>query len=164
AEIEFLRRLNQELTPDVPDWFYMWNVKEAVAHRAFAGRPAGPRLVLPVERDGWVKEQAEALITGLRESGFDIAGDVDDLRPQPAGPPSRPADVPEGQILDAAVAAAAALVANQYRKQFPPARAQGKNAAPRGLAGRIESAVAASPRLKRSVRQLSSRYPAVRRL
>ena len=33
-----------------------------------------------------------------------------------------------------------------------------------GLAGRIESAVASSPRLKRTVRQLSSRYPAVRRL
>jgi hypothetical protein len=140
----------------------MWNVKEAVAHRAFAGRPTGPRLLLPAERDGWVKEQAETLITGLRESGFDIIGDADDLRPQPAGPPFGPADVPEGQILDAAVAAAAALVANQYRKQFPPARPQGK-AAPRGLAGRIESAVASSPRLKRAVRQLSSRYPAVRK-
>ena len=92
AEIEFLRRLNQELTPDVPDWFYMWNVKEAVAHRAFAGRPAGPRLVLPAERDGWAKEQAETLITGLRESGFDIIGNVDDLRP-----PARRAAVRPGR-------------------------------------------------------------------
>ena len=33
-----------------------------------------------------------------------------------------------------------------------------------GMAGRIESAVANSPRLKRAVRQASSRYPAVRRL
>ena len=73
------------LPAEVPDWFYMWNVKEAVAHRAFAGRPTGPRLVLPAERDGWVKEQAETLITGLRESGFDIIGDAGDLRPQPAG-------------------------------------------------------------------------------
>jgi hypothetical protein len=32
------------------------------------------------------------------------------------------------------------------------------------MAGRIESAVANSPRLKRAVRQASSRYPAVRRL
>ena len=42
AETEFLRRLNQALPgPDaVPDWFYMWNVKETVAHRALAGRPA----------------------------------------------------------------------------------------------------------------------------
>ena len=43
AETEFLRRLNQALPgPDeVPDWFYMWNVKETVAHRALAGRAAG---------------------------------------------------------------------------------------------------------------------------
>ena len=38
-EIEFLRRLNQALPDEVPDWFYMWNVKEAVAHRALAARP-----------------------------------------------------------------------------------------------------------------------------
>ncbi len=43
AETEFLRRLNQALPgPDeVPDWFYMWNVKETVAHRALAGRGTG---------------------------------------------------------------------------------------------------------------------------
>ena len=52
AETEFLRRLNQALPgPDaVPDWFYMWNVKETVAHRALAGRPpAAPR---PARRPG----------------------------------------------------------------------------------------------------------------
>ena len=32
-EIEFLRRLNLALPREVPDWFYMWKVKEAVAHR-----------------------------------------------------------------------------------------------------------------------------------
>jgi hypothetical protein len=161
AEIEFLRRLNQVLPEEVPDWFYMWNVKEAVAHRAFAGRPAGPRLVLPAEREGWAKEQAQTLVTGLRAAGFSIVGDPDDLQPREAGPPFRPADVPQDQILDAAVAAASALVVNQYHKAFPAAKP--KAAAPRGLAGRIESAVAASPRLKRTVRQLSSRYPAVRK-
>src|SRR5215469_8090277 len=38
-ETEFLRRLNQALPDEVPDWFYMWNVKEAVAHQALADRP-----------------------------------------------------------------------------------------------------------------------------
>jgi hypothetical protein len=71
--------------------------------------------------------------------------------------------VPDSKVLDAAVTAAAALVANQYRKAFPPARAPGRAGAPRGLAGRLEAAAASSPRLKRTVRQLSSRYPAVRR-
>jgi hypothetical protein len=165
AETEFLRRLNQALPgPDaVPDWFYMWNVKETVAHRALADRPGGGRLVLPAERDGWAKEQSETLISGLRASGYQIAGDLDDLRPpQVAQPPASPSDQPAEAILDAAVQAAAALVVNQYQREYPAARP--KEGRGRGLAGRIEAAAAASPRLKRTVREFSSRYPAVRRL
>ena len=44
------------LPEEVPDWFYMWNVKEAVAHRALAARPREGRLVLPAEREEWAKE------------------------------------------------------------------------------------------------------------
>ena len=71
---------------------------------------------------------------------------------------------PEPEVLDAAVDAAAALVVNQYRKEHGGAK-RGPAGGPRrgGLAGRVESAVGASPRLKRTVRELSSRYPAVRK-
>ena len=165
AETEFLRRLNQALPgPEaVPDWFYMWNVKETVAHRALAGRPRGGRLILPAERDAWAKQQSETLIDGLRTSGCQIAGDLDDLRPpQVTQPPASPSDQPAEAILDAAVQAAAALVVNQYQREYPAARP--KEGRGRGLAGRIEAAAAASPRLKRTVREFSSRYPAVRRL
>ena len=165
AETEFLRRLNQALpgSDAVPDWFYMWNVKETVAHRALAGRPRGGRLILPAERDAWAKQQSETLIDGLRTSGCQIAGDLDDLRPpQVTQPPAGPSDQPAEAILDAAVQAAAALVVNQYQREYPAARP--KEGRGRGLAGRIEAAAAASPRLKRTVREFSSRYPAVRRL
>jgi hypothetical protein len=165
AETEFLRRLNQALPgPDaVPDWFYMWNVKETVAHRALADRPSGGRLVLPAERDAWAKEQAETLIGGLRASGYQIAGDLDDLRPpQVTQPPASPSDQPAGAVLDAAVQAAAALVVNQYQREYPAAKPPDGHG--RGLAGRIEAAVAGSPRLKRTVREFSSRYPVVRRM
>jgi hypothetical protein len=165
AETEFLRRLNQALpAPDVvPDWFYMWNVKETVAHRAFAGRPRSGRLVLPADRDAWAKEQSETLIAGLRESGYHIAGDLDDLRPQQVTEPaSSPSGQPAEAVLDAAVQAAAALVVGQYQREYPATRPQEGHG--RGLAGRIESAVAGSPRFKRTVREFSSRYPAVRRL
>jgi hypothetical protein len=163
-EIEFLRRLNETLPPEVPDWFYMWNVKEAVAHQALAARPRSGRLVLPAERDAWAKEQAEVLIGGLRQSGYDVVGDMDDLRPQPVtGPGADPAAQPSAQVLDAAVAAAAALVVNQYRKEYPakPKQPPGKRG---GLVGRLESAVAASPRVKRVVRDVSSRSAAARKL
>jgi hypothetical protein len=165
AEVEFLRRLNQALSPDVPDWFYMWHVKEVVAHKAFASRPGGARLVLPEARLDWASQHAEGLISGLRASAYDIVGDLDELRPQAsAEPAASPADQPVAEILDAAVQAAAALVLNQYQKEHPAARPQ-KGLIGRGaLADRLESTVAASPRIKRTVRELSSRHSSVRRL
>ncbi len=165
-EIEFLRRLNQALPAEVPDWFYMWTVKEGVAHRALAARPREGRLVLPAGRDAWAKEQAEVLISGLAASGYDVVGDLDELRPRPPREPgvAPPAAQPHDPVLDAAVQAAAALVVNQYRKEYPEARPQPKRAARAGLVSRVEAAVASSPRFKRTVRDLSGRYPAVRRL
>jgi hypothetical protein len=144
----------------------MWTVKEGVAHRALADRPRQGRLVLPADREAWAKEQAEILIGGLAASGYDVIGDPDELRPRPAREPGAagPASPPPDPVLDAAVAAAAALVVNQYRKEYPEASPQPKRAARGGLASRMEAAVASSPRLKRTVRDLSSRYPAVRKL
>ena len=162
-EIEFLRQLNQALPDEVPDWFYMWNVKEAVAHRALAARPPSGRLALPPEREAWARAQADQLVAGLADSKYDTIGDLDELVPRPSGvPATRPADQPADQVLAAAVEAAAALVVNQYRKEYPAAKPQGSGQ--RGLVGRVESTVASSPRLKRTVRELSSRSAAVRRL
>jgi hypothetical protein len=164
AEIEFLRRLNQELPPDVPDWFYMWRVKEGIAHRA-GPRPGGGRLVLPAGRDAWAKEQAEALITGLGDAGYDLVGDPDELRPRPVSEPGvNPADQPAEQVLDAAVQATVAMVTNQYHQAYPAAGPPAGPGGARGLARRLESALASRPRVKRAVRELSSRSPAVRRL
>ena len=121
-EIEFLRRLNQALPAEVPDWFYMWTVKEGVAHRALAERPRQGRLVLPAGRETWAKEQAEILIGGLAASGYDVIGNPDELRPRPSREPGvGPAAQAPDPVLDAAVTAAAALVVNQYRKEYPGA-------------------------------------------
>jgi hypothetical protein len=160
-EIEFLRRLNAELPSEIPDWYYMWNVKESLAHEALAARPVRGRLVLPEDRGAWAKEHAETLIGGLRASAYDMIGDLEELRPRPSAEPAMsPSDQPAQEILDAAVEASAALVLNQYRKAYPAAKPQPG----RGLAGRVESTVASSPRLKRTVRELSSRHSSVRRL
>jgi hypothetical protein len=161
-ETEFLRRLNQALPAEVPDWFYMWNVKEAVAHTALAARPADARLVLPAEREGWAKEQADALVAGLRGSGHDVIGDLDELLPRPpVEPHSSPGSQPADRVLDAAVDAAAALVVNQYHKAYPAAKPE-RGPGQRGLVSRVESTAGASPWLKRTVRDLSSRFALVR--
>jgi hypothetical protein len=101
------------------------------------------------------------LIAGLLTSGYDLIGDLDELRPrQVTGPAATPSGQPAAAMLDAAVQAAAALVVNQYHREYQKPPKEGS----RGLAGRVESAVGASPRLKRAVRELSSRSAAVRRL
>ena len=161
-EIEFLRRLNSELPEEVPDWFYMWNVKEALAHQTLAARPASGRLVLPADRYPWAEAHAEALVTGLRKAGYDLVGDLDELQPRVASEPGvRPGDQSAEQLLEVAVQSAAALIMNQYRKAYPAVEPQAGRS---GLAARVESTVAASPRLKRTVRELSSRHSSVRQL
>jgi hypothetical protein len=164
-EIEFLRRLNEALPDEIPDWFYMWNVKEAVAHRALASRPRTGRLVLPADRADWAAKQGEILIGALGDSAYDVVGAVGELRPPPVTDSAvSPADQPAELVLDAAVDAAAALVVNQYHQAHPAAKPQPGEDARLGLVARVESTVAASPRLKRTVRDLSSRFPVVRRL
>ena len=171
AETEFLRQLNAALPAEVPDWFYMWTVKEWVAHETLARRPRGARLLLPLERESWAKEHAEAVIAGLRAAGYDLIGDLDELRPRPAAElhPASPSAEPAQDILGAAVQSAAALVANQFSKEHGGQASRAAAAGPpaaglRGIFSRAESAVAASPRLKRAVREASSRSAAVRRL
>ena len=163
-EIEFLRRLNEVLPEEVPDWFYMWNVKEGVAHRALAARPREGRLVIPAEREEWAAKQADVLVEALSESDYDVVGDVDELRPLPVTEPASSADPPAELVLDAAVHAAAAMVVNQYHRAHPAAKPQPSPDRQRGLVARVESTVASSPRLKRTVRELSSRFPVVRRI
>jgi hypothetical protein len=164
-EIEFLRRLNQVLPEEIPGWFYMWSVKEGVAHRALAARPRRGRLVLPASRDAWARAEGESIVAALKGSGYDVIGELGELLPADAGEPRpSPADQPADQVLDAAVAGAAALVVNQYHRDYPTANPARRPPGPRGLAGRVEAAAGASPWLKRAVRELSSRSAAVRRV
>jgi hypothetical protein len=169
AEIEFLRRLNETLPPheDVPNWFYMRAVKETVAHRTLAARPRHGRLTLPAERDAWAAEQAELLIDGLKAAGYDVIGDPEELRPAPlSGSRLSPADAPSEEVLDAAVQACSALIVAQFRRAHPAAQSQAGAPAAQsgGLVSRIETKVAASPWLKDTLRELSRRFPAMRRL
>src|SRR5260370_942269 len=100
--------------------------------------------MLPADREAWAKDQAEVLIAGLQDSGYDLVGDLNELRPrQPPGPGASPAGQPAEQMLDAAVQAAAALVVNQYRKEYPakPRTGGGKSRAGAGaVRGRARSA------------------------
>src|SRR5262249_61291350 len=122
------------------------------APQARAAQPREGRLVLPASRDTWAKARAEELITGLAGSGYDLIGDLEELRPPAVtGPSAGPADQPAERVLDAAVTAAAALVVSQYRKAYPAARPQPDPGRHPGLVGRGEATVASAPRPNRTV-------------
>ncbi|MGH3301172.1 MAG: hypothetical protein ACRDOK_05670 [Streptosporangiaceae bacterium] len=164
-EIEFLRRMNQALSAEIPDWYYMWRVKEGVAHTAMAARPARGRLTLPAERLGWARDYADGLIAGLTSSGYDLVGDLEELRPPAeSGASASRADQPAELVLDAAVEAAAALVLNEYWVEFPAAAPEPDVFTRSNFADRVALRIAASPWLKRTVRNITSRSSLVRRL
>ena len=107
----------------------------------------------------------DQLITALGDAKYDVIGDLDELRPRPAGqPPGSPADQPAERMLEAAVDSAAYLVLHHFRKEHPAAEPQRGPSGHRGLAARVESTVASSPRLKRAVRELSNKHASVRNL
>ena len=80
AETEFLRRMNEGLPADLPDWFYAREIKQILAHGALSDRPQHARPVLPPSHAVWAAEQAEILLAGLHDAKYDIVGDLTDLR------------------------------------------------------------------------------------
>jgi hypothetical protein len=147
VEAEVLRRLNEALPGELPDWFYTRNIKHILAHDVLSARARQGRLglALPPGRQAWAREQSENLVAGLGDSSYHIVGDLADLLSQPAtGRYVAPADyvapagLPAQQLLDAAVCATAALADHTYR-QMRPARQQRQP--PRGLRQRVSRAV-----------------------
>ena len=119
AETEMLRNLNGRLRGDnaLPQWFYTGHVKETLAHQVLAARPKTDRLVLPAMYDDWALETAEKQIAGLRAAGYDIVGDLDELRPAPIdGPRKAPRDITYRQLYDASQDALVGLLQERYQK------------------------------------------------
>ncbi|MDT4926317.1 MAG: hypothetical protein QOG01_4030 [Pseudonocardiales bacterium] len=154
AEAELLRRLNVALGRDsLPGWFYTVHVKERIAHDVLATRPPSLRPGLNSRQEQWARGRAEKVVAGLQESGYDIIGSLDDLLAPPAPPRglNRPDEVPPEAVLDAAVEALAAALRYEYGR---PDRTR-IGTAPRA---------ATSLRVKRALRDLTSRHPSIGRL
>jgi hypothetical protein len=164
GETEFLRLMNGALPEEMPYWFYTRQIKRILAHGVLDARSRQARLALPPDREAWACEQSEALVAGLRDIKVDIVGDLDELLARPAGALyAAPAAQPAGQVLDAAIAAAAALADELYRKMYP---AEPKRAERHGLrqqASQLEWAILNGTWIKRTLRR-ASRVGAVRRL
>jgi hypothetical protein len=164
AEAEFLRRMNEALPEQMPYWFYTRNIKRVVAHDVLAARSRHSRLAVPPDREAWVRQRSESLVAGLRDAKFHIVGDLDELLPRPAaGPYLGPADHPAAPMLDAAVAAAAALADQLYHSKHPAPQPRERPSRPRQMISRLKWSMLNGPPVKRTLRR-ASRVRAVRRL
>ena len=164
GEAEFLRRMNGALPEQMPDWFYTRTIKRVLAHDVLDARSRRERLGVPPHREAWVRQQSEILVAGLQDAKFHVVGDLGELMPQPAARPYLgPDDQPAEQVLDAAVAAAAALADHEYQVRYLPRPPRDRPRGPRQAASRVTWAMLNGPRVRRVLCR-ASRVRAVRRL
>lgn len=163
-ETEFLRRMNEALGAEIPDWYYTRYIKQILAHDVLTEQPRGARLALPPGREAWARQQSEVLVAALRESKYHFVGDPAELLPEPAaGQYVAPDQQTADQLVNVAVHAAAVLADARYREMYPAGHRRRRLASPRQLASQLKWTLLNGPRTKRALRN-ASHHQAVRRL
>ncbi|WP_121257523.1 hypothetical protein [Nocardioides ferulae] len=115
-ETALMRRINAAVNDVVPPADYRPLVRELLAHQTLSQRTRSPRLALPAEVQAWVREREEAWVATLRERGYDVVGDLDDLvGAAPTSPWTDPDHPSEKQVAAAAVDAIKALTVEAAR-------------------------------------------------
>lgn len=109
AEAELLRRVNIELDGRIPHPEYGPVVTTLFANGILAGGRGSPSPTLPVRLRREADALAERWIDDIKQRGYDVRGDLDELRPhhRRGGAPNR---VTDQQVADAAVRANADLL------------------------------------------------------
>ena len=103
---EVVRRLNELLGGRLNQRQYDWVVKYALDLHM---RPTGTaRTALPDEHLPWAREQAARLVAAVRNGGYGVVGDLDDLAPR-ASAGRAPDEATESELLEAAMEALRAI-------------------------------------------------------
>lgn len=115
-ETALIRRINDRFNAQLAPADYRPLVREVLAHQTLSQRRSSPRLSLPPDLLDWVRDREELWIRTISERGYDVVGDLDDLRGAAAEPerttdswadPDHPA---EADVADAALAAIGRLL------------------------------------------------------
>lgn len=111
-ESALVRRINRAAARDLPPVHYRPLVRELLAHQTLSKRTDSPRLSLPPDHYPWVSALTEDWIAELTERGYDVVGDLADLRgAEPAeGKWADPDKPSEAQVSRAALEAIRALL------------------------------------------------------
>jgi len=111
VETNVVRRVNQLVVSEL-DWpVYQSLVKNLLAVDVLTGRPDATPLRLPADDRDWVLQKAKEMVQALREAGYQVTGDLDDLLPVfGEAEPRHPDAVSDPELLDAAIYAVAGLL------------------------------------------------------
>lgn len=123
AETALIRRINSRSNAVLEPADYRPLVRELLAHQTLNRRTGSPRLALPPEVHPWVSGLCDRWVEEITRRGYDVVGDVEDLR---AGPPASsftdPDRPPERRVAAAAVDAVTALLLENARLRHEEAR------------------------------------------
>ena len=115
-ETALIRRINRSVNRVLPPSDYRPLVRELLAHQTLSRRVLSPRLALPPEQVPWVQEREAAFVAEIERRGYDVVGDLHDLRGNPDLHPYVDPDRPrERDIAGAAVDAIKALLLDNAR-------------------------------------------------
>ncbi len=102
-ETALVRRLNQAVNRDVRPAQYRPLVRELLAHRTLSQRAGSPRLALSPEAAEWATALSRRWVDGMRERGYDVVGDLEDLMGLPPDPAAwADPDAPDESLVAAA--------------------------------------------------------------
>jgi hypothetical protein len=169
VEVEVVRRLNVDLAGSLNHRQYLQLVDRPL-RTGLAGREGSRPLRLPSRELPWVRQRSEALLSTLREAGYPVAGDLDDLTPRAAPAGERALDdVTEAELLEGTRAALDA-VSREYASLWRRYRydmlhqagdaslAQRAGSGARAAAFRLRLAALAASDRSRALRWLARRY------
>lgn len=167
TETELVRRINVALGTDYAWSDYAPLVKRFIAQQVLSGNRETARIRLPEQHASWVAERGGQQAEAMRNSGFDIAGDLDDLRVRPvAVAPVRETDEPGGAaLLDPSVEVIKALIDRRMLAPDPPENVVDSGSVTRGLLREMRRTsdgliVAAAPAGRPVIRALGARFRA----
>jgi hypothetical protein len=122
VEAELLRRLNDQ--GDLPaklTWMYAGLARLELGEWILARRSNQRRITVPARHRDWVVERARTTVAVIREAGYQVTGDLDDLVPTFRDPDDGgPAAVGDRELLDAAVETLADVLLRLGVVQNPP--------------------------------------------
>ncbi len=111
-ETALVRMINASVNTELPPSEYRPLVRELLAHQTLSRRTSSPRLAVPPDLVPWVRGLEDAWIDDLAGRGYDVVGDLGELRgvvPDEAAWVD-PDEVRGRQVTDASLAAIKALL------------------------------------------------------